>query len=809
MIKNMLLPLLFFVLILPCTAQTAYQTPPKPIEDLVNAPQTPLVSVNNAGDWALLLERPSYPSIVEVAQPELRLAGMRINPANNGSSRGFSYNGLLFKSTDGKKEVRVEVLPQNPVIQNISWSPDGKQIAFTMTHPEGIALYTASIAEPRAKKLTAPVLNDTFWGNPYEWHPDNKRIMFMAVPADRGPAPVAPIAPEGPVIQENRGKVAPSRTYQDLLANAYDEALFDHYFLSEVMVADLNGNNNSLGVKGTIRSVSIAPGGGYFMVQSVNKPYSYLVPASRFPLDVAIHDLSGKLVKKVASLPLIEELPKGFGATWEGPRSFTWRADKPATLYWVEAQDGGDPAVEAAIRDRMYYLPAPFEGAARPGIELKLRYAGVTWGDDNMAIAYETWFNTRQAITSTFKPEDAKSKKVLFDRSYEDRYNDPGNFVTTDNQYGKNVLLMLNKGRKLLLTGQGASPEGNRPFIDEMDMRSMKAKRLWQSEAPYYESPVSIIDPAKGLVITRRESEEAVPNYFVRNLKNGNITPFTAFEDPYPGLRGVTKEVIQFEREDGLPLSGNLYLPAGYKKEDGPLPVFMWAYPREYKSMDAAGQISGSPHEFIRLSWGSPIYWVSRGYAVFDAVSMPIVGEGDEEPNDTFIEQVRMNARAAIKILEDMGVGDPMRIGVGGHSYGAFMTANLLAHTNLFAAGIARSGAYNRTLTPFGFQYEQRTYWESPEVYNNMSPFMHAEKVKTPILLIHGEADNNSGTFPIQSERYYNALKGHGATTRLVMLPHESHGYRAMESVLHMFWEMDNWLEEFVKNRKIEGASTK
>jgi dipeptidyl aminopeptidase/acylaminoacyl peptidase len=130
------------------------------------------------------------------------------------------------------------------------------------------------------------------------------------------------------------------------------------------------------------------------------------------------------------------------------------------------------------------------------------------------------------------------------------------------------------------------------------------------------------------------------------------------------------------------------------------------------------------------------------------------------------------------------------------------MTANLLTHSRLFAAGIAESGAYNRTLTPFGFQNERRSYWEAPEIYNRMSPFMNADKVKDPMLLIHGMADNNSGTFPIQSESYYAALKGFGATVRLVLLPDESHGYAARESILHKHWEVLNWMNKYVRDKK-------
>ena len=475
----------------------------------------------------------------------------------------------------------------------------------------------------------------------------------------------------------------------------------------------------------------------------------------------------------------------------------------------MEALDGGDPSREVAQRDRLYFLVAPFDGPVQEDVALSHRYAGILWGDDGLAIVRERWRANRRSVVSRFIPGKANSLTGLFDFSYEDRYQDPGDFVMQDNASGRSVLLRSADNKSLFLTGQGASPDGNRPFVRSFDLSNKSVKELWRSSGPFYESPVRILDPRKGEVITRRESSTEVPNYYLRNWKKGTIQPVTEFPHPYPALQGISRQVIHYHRADSLPLQGDLYLPTGYDPEkDGPLPVIMWAYPREFKSADAAGQVSGSPHQFIRLNWGSPLYWVTQGYAVFDNLGMPIIGEGDKEPNDSFREQLVANAEAAVNTVVELGIGDRNRIAIGGHSYGAFMTANLLAHSDLFAAGIARSGAYNRTLTPFGFQSEERTYWDSPEVYYTMSPFMHADKVNEPILLIHGEADNNSGTFPIQSERFYSAIKGLGGTARLVMLPHESHGYRGRESILHALYEQHNWLEKYVKNKSDKTGST-
>lgn len=784
--------------------EMSYQTPPKSIIDLVDAKLPPSLSLSPAQNVMLLMERPNFPAITELAQEELRLAGLRINPATNSGSRSSFLNDLRLKDVNSNKERAVEGLPENARIENVSWSPDGSKIAFSNTAENGLELWIVEVEKAAARKLKTPMLNDALYGAPYEWLSDNQTLLLKTIPADRGERPKKTETPPGPVIQSNDGKKAPARTYQDMLKNPHDEAVFEYFATSQLLLLDLKTEKTTPYLKPAIfTGIDSSPDGLYFLITSVQRPFSYQVPYYRFPQTVSIYNRDGRQIRQVANIPLTEQTPIGRDAVREGPRSFSWRSDASAALYWAEAQDGGDPRKEADVRDRLFFLAAPFKGSPKKAIDFQWRYRGISWGEGGTAIAYERWWQSRKEVVSRWAPENpAKPKEVLFDRSYEDIYNDPGDFETKRNAYGRSVLLSSDGGNTLYLTGTGASPEGNRPFVDRFDLKTKKTDRLWRSKAPYYEYPISILDAEQGLVITRRESKEEPQNYFLRNLKTEAITQITRFENPYASLKGVSKQLVQYERADGVKLTGTLYLPAGYDKEkDGPLPVFMWAYPREYKSAAAASQVRTSPHTFVRLYYGSPVFWVAKGYAVFDGFGMPVVGEGEEEPNDSFVKQLRLSAEAAVNKLTEMGVADPDRLAVGGHSYGAFMTGNLLAHTDLFAAGIARSGAYNRTLTPFGFQSEERTYWEAPEIYYNMSPFMHADKIKEPILLIHGQADNNSGTFPIQSERFYAALKGHGATTRLVMLPYESHGYRARESILHMLWEMDQWLDKHVKNK--------
>jgi dipeptidyl aminopeptidase/acylaminoacyl peptidase len=609
--------------------------------------------------------------------------------------------------------------------------------------------------------------------------------------------------PTGPTVSVSSGEKAQNRTYQDLLKNPNDEYNFEQLARSEIHKVNINGKTSKWLPASMYNSISFSPDGNFVMVTSTHKPFSYLVPYYRFPSKTDIYDPAGNFVINMIDDPLIEVMPKGFMACKKGKRNMGWRSDKPATLVWAEALDEGDPEIQTEYRDEGFELDAPFTGEPKSLIKTINRFSGVEWGNDKIAIAYDYWWNDRNTKTYLFNPSDASQKpQIIYDRNYQDRYSDPGRFVSQENEFNRDVLV-INKN-KVYLMGDGFTPEGQFPFIDELDLKTFKTKRLYQSEyTDKLERLISAIDMKKGEILVRIESATEYPNYYFRNVnkKDGALVPITSFENPFKSLQDVHKEVITYYRDDGLELSGTLYLPVGYdmeKKEK--MPMILWAYPQEFKDKNSASQNTQNPNEFTYPYYGSAIYWLTRGYVVLDDAAFPIVGEGDEEPNDTFITQLVANAKAAIDAVDKLGYIDPAKVACGGHSYGAFMVANLLSHSDLFAAGIARSGAYNRTLTPFGFQSEERSYWEAPEVYYEMSPFMHADKMKTPLLLIHGDADNNSGTYPLQSERYFNALKGLGAPARLVMLPKESHGYRARESILHLLWEQDQWLDKYVKN---------
>ena len=783
------------------SADDDYKIPPKAIADLVDAPVTPSINLSPDKKHLLILERTSLPSIAELSQPELRLAGLRINPKTNGRSRTNNYKSIIIKNIDSNKEKKVRGLPKISRISNVFWSPNGKHIAISVINGDRINLYLADVKNGKAKLLIKKPLN-AIYGSAVYWLSDSEGLIVKTIIENRGGVPVKNSVPDGPIIQENLGKVSPARTYQDLLANPDDEDLFDYYMTAQVYYVGINGKIKKIGKPGIIRRAEPSPDGQYILMETIHRPYSYLVPVYRFPILVQVLNIKGRIVHTLRDIPLAESIPIGRDAVIKGPRSFGWRSDVGATIYYVSALDQGDPNIDVSYRDELFSLAAPFTNADEKSlIKLDLRYSGVMWGDKNNALIRTRRWKERRSTMWHLDPSSNKNKKII-DRSYEDRYNDPGSPMMEKNLYGRSVLALIDN-KKILMSGNGASPDGDMPFIDEFDITSAKSKRLWRCEAPYYEKGISIIDKKNKVILSRRESKDDTPNYMLRGLNDNSLNPITNFQHPYPQMKNLYKEMLTYKREDGIDLSATLYLPPGRKPEDGPLPLLVWAYPREFKTSKAASQVVGSPYRFLTInpasSSSSAIIMLSYGYAILMGATMPIIGEGDQEPNDSFVKQLVASAQAAADIMVERKITTRDQIGIGGHSYGAFMTANLLAHSDIFQAGIARSGAYNRSLTPFGFQSEQRTFWEAPEIYFEMSPFMHAHKVNEPILLIHGEADNNSGTFPVQSKRYYHALKGHGATAKLVLLPHESHGYKARESVMHVLWETANWLDTYVK----------
>lgn len=918
-----------------------YRAPPPAIARLVDASVDPAVSLQpGAKEHLVLLERPNLPPIAEVAAEELRLAGFRINAATYAPSRADYFSGMHMQRIEDEERKALEFEGLEALrgggggrfqIGYVRWAPDGRRFAFCVYRPmRGLELWCAEVdGERKARCVLPDVRLNAVCADPFTWSSDSRTIVAKFVIEDRQPPRRSPV-PRGPVVQENlSSKPAPSRTFQDLLKDRHDVALFAHYTTCQLGRVDVGevgdvgeGTLTNLGLPAAFRRASPSPDGKYILVDAMTPPYEFMTPASRFPRTVEVWSMeTGRLVSPVADIPLQDKIPIAFDGVGEGPRGIGWRADAPSTLYWTEAQDGGDPNVDAEIRDCVFTLSAPFTTAPRRLASLAWRFHALVWGSDSVALLTERRYKTRSARSYLIAPGDPRSdakgdgssgdddnggcppgfvpvlpdassagdesgggeetlagpccaracdlsqgeapRRMVIDiANWEDRYNDPGSVCTVRNQAGKVVLRLMyplkseaekqdaagrnapiQVGRPyFLMQGAGASDDGDRPFLSIFDTVTGQQTRIWQSCPPKFESVVTILneDPNTGMartILIRQETPRENPNFFLFDIDSdadnsllvnrhasigapfsplasripatsGNrpLRAVTSFSHPAPELVDAQREIVTYMRKDGVRLNGNLYLPPGYEAErDGPLPVFVWAYPREFKSAAYASQTRGSPYRFVRLA-RTPLYWLTAGYAIFDGPLIPIVSDetetegGGGEPNDTFVSQLVSSAEAAVDYLVERGIGVRGRIAIGGHSYGAFMAVNLLAHApDLFCCGIARSGAYNRTLTPFGFQSEERTLWDAPSVYSEMSPYMYAPKIKAPLLLIHGDADNNPGTFPMQSERMYQALKGHGKITRYVTLPSEGHGYRARESVMHSLAEMTEWLDRYAK----------
>lgn len=777
-----------------------YQLPPKEIADLLLAKPTPDVSIDSQGEWMLLSERNSYPTVEELGQPEIRIAGLRLNPNNFSPSRQTFINNFSLKNIKTGIEFKISGLPAKMLAGNVRWSPSEKKIAFTNTTNSRVDLYIVDITTKVATKVNKKALNVVL-GADLTWF-DNDAIVYKTAVSLPSAAPSKPITPNGPTIQQNIGKAAPGRTYQDLIKTPYDEQLFE-FMATAQMVINRGGVETPLGKPAIYESYALSPDKKYYLLEVLKKPFSYLVTSSGFPTSVMVVDVAGKLVKEMADLPSAETRPSGNDNVQNIPRGFEWRADEAATLVWAMPLDSGLIKKNVEFHDVVYAQTAPFKAEKQELFKTKMRFRGITWGNESFAWVSEALTGKQSLKVSRFN-SSTKTISTLFERNITDAYGNPGTPMMEKNSFGKQVILV--EGNKIFLNNAvGSSPKGDLPFLSLFDIDTKKTEQLWRCSEGTFEFVADVLDSKNLKFITRKESKTEVPNFFIKNLKLRIADmPITAFKNPYPGMVGVSKQKVKYTRKDGIELTGDLYLPKGYNKEkDGALPVYLWAYPREFNNAADAAQVRGSENKFITIAWGSPIYYVTQGFAVLDNAEMPIVSKGgDTKPNDSFIEQLTLNAEAAINHLAEIGVGDRNRVAAGGHSYGAFMTAHLLSHTKLFKAGIARSGAYNRTLTPFGFQAEDRTYWEAPDLYYKMSPFSYADKIKTPLLLIHGDTDDNPGTFPINSERMFAAIKGHGGTVRFVFLPYEAHGYRGKENLLHMLWEQNEWLKKYVKEAK-------
>ncbi len=794
-----------------------YDKPPPEILEVMRAPSPPSPYVSPTGERILLVSTVEYPPIARVAEPFLRLAGVRVEPRNRSkhdTSGGYGIRPCVREMTlvaVATKEPKKIALPAGACPSAPRWSADGKRFFFQNAAAESVELWVGDGATGDVRPIPGvrlnPMLDDTV-----DWLADQKSLIVKLVPDNQGPPPPAPAVPVAPSIQEATGEKGQSSTYEtrDTLKNEHDEALFDYYGTSQLAVVDVtSGEVKRVGKPAIYTTVDPAPDGVHVLVASVKRPYSYVTTYDRFPHDVAVLDLSTNEARTIASLPLADRVP--IRGVRKGPRAFSWRPTDPATLVWAEALDGGDWKAKVPARDKIMMLKAPFTGAPVEVLRTEQRYAGFQWtATPSLAFLHEHDANRKWRRTFIVDVDTPKSKPVvLWDMSTDEKYKNPGSLVMRRLPNGTRVVRQ--DGDHVYLAGQGASPSGDRPFLDRLNLKTKKTERLFRSDTTSYEQFLAFASdkPNESTILTWHQSVSDPPNAFVRtigapvaNAPDGEPayastrTPVTQLPDPTPAVRAIKKRLVRYKRKDGLDLSFTLYTPPGYQ-EGTRVPAILNAYPLDYADAKAAGQVTGSEQTFTRLKQYQLL--LLAGYAIIDKASFPIIGD-PKKAYDTYLEQLVADAKAAVDKAVELGVVDPDRIGVTGHSHGALMTVNLLAHSDLFRAGVATSGSYNKTLTPFGFQNERRSVWEAQSVYLKASPFFYADKIKYPVLIVHGEDDANPGTTPLQAVKLFEAIRGNGGVTRLVMLPHEPHWYTAAESNEHLVAEMLRWFDKYVKN---------
>ena len=794
-----------------------YDLPPKNILDVMRAPSPPTPDVSPTRDAILLISLQDYPSISRVAAPFLRLAGARVEPRNHSKhdtpgGYGITPCARSFDLVRLDTGVQIPIaLPQGACPGQPVWSADGKRFAFVNLDTDAVELWIGDGKTGTVQMVSGARLNPMF-GDEMEWMPDQKTLLVKLVPDGMGAPPAEPVVPPGPSIQETTGEKGQSSTYEnrDTLGNKHDEDLFDYFAASQLAFVDATtGAITPVGKSGNYDSLDPAPDGRNILVTLIHKPYSYVTTYDRFPREVEVWDVADRshvVVHTIASLPLADRVP--INGVPLGPRDFSWRAYEPATLVWAEALDGGDWNNTVPARDKIMLQKTPFDSPAVEITRTEQRYVGISWGEQShVALLYE--FDNNRHWRRTFIIDvDAPEQKprLLWDLSTDEKYANPGFPVTRQLPNGFSAIRM--DGDSIFLSGIGSSPDGDRPFLDQLDLSTLKSKRLFRSDKTSYEQFLAFTGADERTFLTWHQSPTDPPNAFARTLGNSIDAPageavfastsvaVTHIPDPTPEVRAIKKRLVKYKRADGLDLSFTLYTPPGYQ-EGTRVPTILYAYPLDYADASKAGQVSGSQETFTRLRQYRLM--LLAGYAIIDNASFPIVGD-PKKAYDTYLEQLVADAKAAVDEAVRLGVADPNRIGVTGHSHGALMTVNLVAHSDLFRAGVATSGSYNKTLTPFGFQNERRSVWEATDVYLKVSPFFVADKLKTPLLIMHGAEDANPGTTPIQSVKLFEAIRGNGGTTRLVLLPHEPHWYSAMESNEQYVYEMLRWFDKYVKN---------
>jgi dipeptidyl aminopeptidase/acylaminoacyl peptidase len=796
MLRKNLVTLIFLITVQVVFGQ--YKVPDDRIKDVYEITKPPYLIFKPFSKSAFEITYKGQIGLNELVEEDLELAGKKFLPRINASRKFYQTDSFSLVDFANDSSDQIDIA-KYATIRTVFYSWDYSKAIMTYEMEDGISFIYVDFKTKKITDYPQIKLNGAM-GEPHvQWLANQKEVLIQMIPEDRPQEADYDPIPQSPLIEETSGKMSQLRTYTKLLKSPNDEILFDYYFTSQIAIVNLKSKKiKEIGPAGIYPSVEISPNNKLLLVTKINTPYSYTVPYYYFPQTTSIWNLKGKEVKHIMDRPLQDEIP--IGGTYAGQRYHHWLPIAEQTLVWYQAQDEGDPNQQVEYRDIIYKSDYPFK-TSEVFFKTQHRASGYQCLSDKENIIYGDYDRDRLWSRQWLLNLADNSSKLITDQSVNDKYGDRGSLFTVWNK-NKERLVQRNGDLIYYINNQGASPEGNRPFLASFNIKTLEFTKLFEADLDKYEQISSFADSNYESIIIGSQNIEQPRNYQLVNLLTGQRRSLTNNQNPYPDYANLKKELVNYKRSDGIDLSGILYLPHDYDGKEK-LPLIIHAYPREYASAETAGQVSGSDKTFTWYYGDDIRYLAMNGYAVLYNASIPIVGD-PQVVNDTFLEQLLAGVSSAIDYLDEREIINPEKVGIIGHSYGAFMVANVLANSDLCQVGVAKSGAYNRTLTPFGFQKERRTFWQAKDFYLQVSPFARADQINEPLLLIHGDKDPNSGTYPMQTKRLYQAIKGNGGTARMVILPFEEHSYRAKESELHVLSEINEWFDKYLRNERIE-----
>ncbi|MDQ2666797.1 MAG: prolyl oligopeptidase family serine peptidase [Gemmatimonadota bacterium] len=844
-------------------ATERYIRPPAEVAKLVTAPrQLNSTLTQQSPDKAhfLVVHGEGLGIEAKFAKPHYYFGGLQVDYRAN-RLRSFTSRGQRsFEIVDALSGARVSVkAPEGTTMSSPSWSPNGMQLAYFVNFDDASYVYVADARSGASRRLSGraalPVLSTSL-----AWTPDGNAVYSVMIPSPRMPMPKEAIEAEGPIVRMTGGAKNKTPTYASLMQTPLEKAQLEYYATGQLARVDMKGVVKAIGAPALIDSIDVAPDGEYLRVGLIQKPFSYLVPVTAFGAHEELWSSDGRVIATLTRRPLRESdasggddaaSGRGGAASDSAKRAFTWapsgglaylaqdpapRRARGAVATAAPVTDSSDAAPTDSARgprrkDRLFVWSAPFvAGSAKPVAESDNRIAGFVYTADGKWVLLSEVAGTA-THTYAIQPSDPSKRHTIFravgaqagfgggrgaggggrgGASDDAFYANPGTVVLRQTAGGRTAVVSAD-GKSVFLEGthyaKDAANVAPRTFVDKVDLATGTKTRLFESDTALFESaPVPVDNDFSKFVVTR-ETEKVVPDQWLRDRNTGQLKQLTENKDVTPDVTGMTRRSIQVTRADGKTLWVNVTFPPGYR-EGTRLPAMFWFYPYEYADQESYDHTKRTlnKHKFPTAAPRSIEIMATQGYAIVQP-DIPIFGTAGRL-NDNYVNDLRNGLTAVIDELDKRGIIDRGRLGIGGHSYGAFSTVNAMVNLPYFKAGIAGDGNYNRTLTPNGFQSERRDLWEARETYLAMSPFLYADRLQGALLMYHSLEDQNTGTDPSNSVRLFHALQGMGKQASLYMYPYEDHGPLIEETLLDQWGRWVAWLDLYVKNAGAKAPTT-